>query len=176
MYADAFEEWLPMAYDGNGAPRGRWSSEWQVGVYIEATVSDGGATKNPKLFQCPSDQRVPQSGTGWFTYAVPDAGWHLMSYAPNHILMGHASWGSRRQKYTRVLYPGEACLMADAEGPNGVCTGNHPSGIALRHGWGASIGFADGHVSLMMLGDIPNRDPYPYTGTKFWAGGITRWW
>jgi len=166
MYTNDFDGWLPMGYDGSGE-FGKWHSAAIIGPYLNAYITGGAGSKNPKFFRCPSDRRIAQSGT-----AIYDGSkWQLLSYGINTLICGHASWSLPRHKYSRVRYPSEACFFADCVNANGIPQNTLPNdGIDIRHSGGANVAFLDGSAKWLAKDSIPPRGHG--MPDRFWGGGV----
>jgi prepilin-type N-terminal cleavage/methylation domain-containing protein/prepilin-type processing-associated H-X9-DG protein len=152
MYLSDYNGWLP--YYGTGNYMTLFlpyiAPEYSSFYYYRENQ------KENIIYHCPS--------------ARPEDSWSgvdgLSSYGLNehmNSMLSSSSWFI--QKISRIIYPGEACVLTDADYPFVYST---PAHFSFRHENGVNILYGDGHCSWMSYLDAQND--LTNTNDVFWYG------
>jgi prepilin-type processing-associated H-X9-DG protein len=152
MYLSDYNGWLP--YYGTGKYMTLFLP--YIAPEYSSCSSYNGAQGENIIYHCPSARPEDSWSGSLYSYGLNE---HMTS------IVSHALPSWFVQKFSKIIYPGEACILTDADYPFVYHT---PAHFSFRHGNGVNILYGDGHCSWMSYLDAQND--LTNTNDVFWYG------
>ena len=154
MYCSDYDSKSPPEYQA-GPPTNGWGGGTGGCIYPYV--------KNPQIFLCPSDPKIPPAGTGSASY-VNGACSYAMNFNPAQPL-----------SLDHYVYPAQRMLIGEFNDPGrfgfgGVDPNGSATFVATWHQSGANVSYTDGHAAWILQTAVP-----AYCGTAAACSSASCW-